>query len=92
MPKNPAVMDTLGRIYYLKGTYLSAIAEFQDSIELDPENPVIRYHLGMALYKNKQYKQAEEELAKALSISGHFTGAEEAKQTLEKIKQTKNVS
>lgn len=92
MPKNPAVMDTLGWIYYLKGTYLSAIAEFQDSIELDPENPVIRYHLGMALYKNKQYKQAEEELAKALSISGHFTGAEEAKQTLEKIKQTENVS
>ena len=92
MPKNPAIMDTLGWIYYLKGSYLSAISEFQDSIALDPENPVIRYHLGMALYKNKQFKQAKETLEKALSISGSFRGAEEARNTLENMKKSPGVS
>ncbi|MBW2094930.1 MAG: tetratricopeptide repeat protein [Deltaproteobacteria bacterium] len=92
MPKNPAIMDTLGWIYYLKGSYLSAISEFQDSILLDSENPVIRYHLGMAFYKNKQFKRAKEALEKALSISGSFKGAEEARNTLETIKKNPRVS
>ncbi|OPX36499.1 MAG: hypothetical protein B1H13_14385, partial [Desulfobacteraceae bacterium 4484_190.3] len=81
MPKNAAIMDTLGWIYY-----------FQDSIALDPENPVIRYHLGMALYKNRQVKQAKQALEKALSISGNFKGAKEARETLENIKKNASVS
>ncbi len=92
MPKNAAIMDTLGWIYYLKGNYLSAVSEFQDSIALDPENPVIRYHLGMALYKNRQVKQAKQALEKALSISGNFKGAKEARETLENIKKNASVS
>lgn len=92
MPKNPAIMDTLGWIYYLKGSYLTAISEFQDSITLDPENPVIRYHLGMALYKGNQFKQAKETLERALSISGTFRGAEEARNALENIKKSPGVS
>ena len=39
-------MDTLGWIYYLKGSYLNAISELQDSVELVPDNPIVNYHLG----------------------------------------------
>jgi tetratricopeptide (TPR) repeat protein len=92
MPKNSAVMDTLGWVYYLKGSYLSAISEFQDSLVSDPQNPVIQYHLGMALYKNEQFKQAKEILEKALSTSKKFKGSDEAQNTLDDIRKKLGIS
>lgn len=89
MPKSAAVMDTLGWIYYLKGSYLNAIAEFQDSLSRDPDNPVINYHLGMAYYKNGQPEKAREPLQRALEIQRDFRGAEEAGRVLEEIGREK---
>lgn len=80
------VMDTLGWIYYLKGSYLSAISELRNSLKQDPNNPYINYHLGMAYYKNDQPKNAREFLEKALAINGDFKGADEARDTLKHIK------
>jgi tetratricopeptide (TPR) repeat protein len=85
MPKNPSVMDTLGWIYYLKGSYLSAISELQDSLELIPDNPTINYHLGMAYYKNNQADAAREYLKKALEIDPGFSGADEARKALKDL-------
>jgi tetratricopeptide (TPR) repeat protein len=85
MPGNGAVMDTLGWIYYLKGSYLNAIAEFQDSLTQNPDNPVINLHLGLAYYKNKQPRKAKEFLDKALNINQNFKGAEEARNILKEI-------
>ena len=85
MPDNGAVMDTLGWIYYLKGSYLNAIAEFQDSLTQNPDNPVINLHLGLAYYKNKQPRKAKEFLDKALNINQNFKGAEEARNILKEI-------
>ena len=82
MPKSAAVMDTLGWAYYLKGRYLSAISELQDSVELVPDNPVINFHLGMAYFKNNQPDVAREYLEKALKLDQNFEGAEEARQFL----------
>jgi Tfp pilus assembly protein PilF len=86
MPKSAAVMDTLGWIYYLKGSYLNAISELQDSVGLDPDNSVINYHLGLAYYKNNKPDAAREFLEKALQIDPDFQGAEEAHSILEEIK------
>jgi tetratricopeptide (TPR) repeat protein len=83
MPKNSTVMDTLGWIYYLKGSYLNAIAELQDSVELAPNNPVINYHLGLAYHKNNQQDEAGTFLKKALELAPDFKGAEEARSILE---------
>jgi tetratricopeptide (TPR) repeat protein len=85
MPKNPSVMDTLGWVYYRKGSYLNAIAEFQDSLALKPENPIINYHLGMAYFKNNQHDAARESLEKALNIDQNFKGSEEARRVLKEI-------
>jgi tetratricopeptide (TPR) repeat protein len=85
MPKNAAVMDTLGWIYYLKGTYVNAISELQDSVALDPHNPVINYHLGMAYFKNNQPDEAREFLKKALAIDPNFKGAGEASSILKRV-------
>jgi tetratricopeptide (TPR) repeat protein len=81
-------MDTLGWIYYLKGSYLNAVAELQDSLELDPDNPVINYHLGLAYFKNSQPGAAKEFLEKALKIDQTFKGAKEARRVLEEIEAT----
>jgi Flp pilus assembly protein TadD len=86
MPKSAAVMDTLGWIYYLKGSYLNAVAELQESAALEPDNAVINYHLGMAYYKNGQTKDARNSLEKALKIQEKFKGADEARKILEDIR------
>ena len=88
MPRNAAVMDTLGWIYYLKGSYLNAIAELLDSVELDSENPIFNFHLGMAYHKNDQQDEARESLENALKIAPDFKGAEDARKILEEIEAT----
>lgn len=85
LPNSSAVMDTLGYIYYLKGSYLNAIAEFQDSLARDPGNAVIHYHMGLAQYKNNDRTKAKDHLEKALELDPNFKGAEEARKLLKEI-------
>ncbi|MDY6881005.1 MAG: tetratricopeptide repeat protein [Thermodesulfobacteriota bacterium] len=85
MPNNASVMDTLGWLYYLKGRYLSAIAEFEDSLSREPDNPVINYHLGMAYYKNSNPDKARKFLQKSLALDDSFDKAEEARAILSEI-------
>ena len=85
-PKNSSIMDTLGWIFYLKGSYLNAIAELQDSLELEPNNPVINYHMGMAYYKSNKTEAAKTYLERALEINQSFNGAKEAQIILKNIK------
>ena len=59
-------MDTLGRVYYKKGLYGSAIGEFPDCLTRIPETPAVIYHLGMAYCKNGDAQKARVELEKAL--------------------------
>jgi Tfp pilus assembly protein PilF len=54
--------------------------------EKNPNNPVIRYHLGMAYFKNGDKELAKKELAKALALDPKFTGADEARTTLQALK------
>jgi tetratricopeptide (TPR) repeat protein len=82
MPKNPAVLDTLGWIYYKKGLYRSAIVELEQSHEKIQTNPVILYHLGMAYLKNDQKKEAKAALEKALELNKEFPGYKQAQQAL----------
>jgi Tfp pilus assembly protein PilF len=46
----------------------------------------MRYHLGMAYYKNGDNELAKKELRRALELDPKFSGAEEAKNTLAKLK------
>jgi tetratricopeptide (TPR) repeat protein len=85
MPKSAAVMDTLGWAYYLKGSYLNAIAELEDALQLDPDNPVINYHSGLAHFKNNQAVAAKGFLEKALKLEKNFKGSEDARRVLKEI-------
>ncbi len=46
----------------------------------------MKYHLGMAYYKNNNLLMAKKELTKALQLDPKFPGAAEARATLQKIK------
>jgi tetratricopeptide (TPR) repeat protein len=88
MPDDASVMDTLGWIYYLKGSYLNAIAELRDSLERSPNHPVINYHLGLAYYKNNQPEKALASLRKALELDQDFEGAEEARKIVQELQNS----
>ncbi|KJS28669.1 MAG: hypothetical protein VR64_23395 [Desulfatitalea sp. BRH_c12] len=82
LPQDPSVMDTLGWVYYKRGLYDSAIAEFVDSIEKLPNNASVHYHLGLAYYKKEDYESAREHLSQALKLDEAFDGAEMARKIL----------
>jgi len=50
------------------------------------DNAIMRYHLGMAYFKNGDKEDAKRELKKALELDPKFDGAPEAKDTLSKLK------
>jgi tetratricopeptide (TPR) repeat protein len=85
-PDEPAISDTLGWIYYKKQAYLKAINHLKESAAKLPNEPMIRYHLGMAYHKKGDAAMARQELRRALSIKSDFEGADEARKTLAAMK------
>lgn len=85
MPENAAVMDTLGYIYYFKGSHLNAVAELSDSVKLAPNDPIINYHIGLAYHKTNNVDMAKEYLEKASQLNQNFQGADEARKILKEI-------
>jgi tetratricopeptide (TPR) repeat protein len=86
LPEDASVADTLGWVYYKKGLYDSAIAEFKASLAKAPENPTVAYHLGLAYAKKGEPDKARTELERALQLSDKFDGAADAKKALAELK------
>ena len=82
MGSQPAIMDTLGWVYYKKQLYDSAAAEFAGCIEKDPNNPIFHYHLGLAYNQLGKANPAKESLLKALDLQPDFKGSEDARKLL----------
>jgi tetratricopeptide (TPR) repeat protein len=82
LPNDPGVMDTVGWVYYKKGLYESAIAEFNDCIEKMRDNATVHFHLGMALYKAQEGVKAKAELEKVLTLDPKFEKAGQVKEVL----------
>jgi tetratricopeptide (TPR) repeat protein len=82
LPEDPSVMDTLGWVYYKRGLYDSAIAEFADSLEKLPNSASVHYHMGLAYAKKGDAASAKEHLKKALELDANFDGAGEARRVL----------
>ena len=83
---DPHISDTLGWIYYKKNVFSRSVVYLKEAVEKLPNNAVIRYHLGMAYYKNGNMEEAKKELKKSLELDSKFLGADEAKSTIEKLK------
>jgi len=79
---DPNILDTMGWVYYRKGSYLYAILFFKESLALKPDNPMTCYHLGMALSKTDEFEKARPYFEKALSLNNDFKHAEEIRKML----------
>jgi predicted Zn-dependent protease len=72
-------------VYLKKGLVDSAISEFEDSMAKLTDNPVVRYHLGMAYHEAGKLVMAKTELSAALNMSSDFDGAEHARELLNEL-------
>jgi len=66
-PNSPGVIDTLGWVYVKRGLNQSAIQVLRGLVKKQPNEPIYRYHLAVALLQNKQTSDARRELLAALS-------------------------
>ena len=77
-PSSGVVRDTLGRIYYRKGLYSSAIAALEEAVKLEAKNADYRVQLAMAYAKSGDDARARSALRGALALNPKATGAAEA--------------
>ncbi|MCS6949980.1 MAG: tetratricopeptide repeat protein [Armatimonadota bacterium] len=88
-PKNPIYLDTLGWIYFRQGRYQQAVQLLEQAVQDAPQEPELRYHLGMAYWMRGRLPEARIELRKAANLWRIQKGKpyEEALKALEQIEK-----
>jgi tetratricopeptide (TPR) repeat protein len=82
---NPAFLDTYGWVLYKRGEAAPAVLVLQKVVDKLPNEPLARFHLGMAQSLAGSTLQARDNLARAVSSGTKFAGWDEAKSTLDKL-------
>lgn len=81
----PALLDTLGWVYYKLDDVDSALPLLKKAVDAAPKSGVLRFHLGMAYYKKGDKKAAKDELTRAFATEQKFTGEDEGRATLKAL-------
>jgi tetratricopeptide (TPR) repeat protein len=79
---NPAYLNTYGWVRYRQGQYGEAVSYLRRAATAAPGNPIMHYHLGMALLASGQHEAARAELELAVTSKQPFPGREAAQQAL----------
>jgi tetratricopeptide (TPR) repeat protein len=82
---NPAYLNTYGWVRYRQGQYGEAVSYLRRATVAEPNNPLMHYHLGMALIASGNHDQARTELEKALASEQPFPGKDAARQALDQL-------
>lgn len=91
--QQPYALDTYGWVMYKTGGAEKAVPILEEAVLAVPDNAVIRYHLGEALYAVGDYSASKLELEKSLSLvkkNNEFEGIERARQLLKEIGESAN--
>ncbi len=93
-PNNPIYLDTLGWIYYRQGRYVQAVQVLEQAVQDAPQEPELRYHLGMAYWMRGRLPEARVELRKAVNLWRIRYGKpyEEALKALEQVEKGINAA
>jgi tetratricopeptide (TPR) repeat protein len=86
-PTSAAIQDTVGWIYFMKGSFEQAYPLLASAASQLSENPTVRYHHAMVLAKRGEKASAAAELEAALSLSKNFPDAKEAATTLAQLRE-----
>src|SRR4029078_7168277 len=65
----PQFKDTLGWLSYVQGDYRNAVSFSEEAGAPLPDQPAVRYHLGMGYISTNQPDKASEQLKKALELA-----------------------
>jgi tetratricopeptide (TPR) repeat protein len=84
-PGDPAILDTIGWVYYQMGDYPKAQGLIEQAVAAAPDSPILNYHLGMTFYKIDQIEDARKSLEKALEGDEDFYGRPEAEKLLKQL-------
>ena len=84
-PTNANALDTLGQIQTERGEFKDGIATYRRANELAPKNPLIRYHLAVALAKSGEKQLARRELERLLASYPNFEGEADARALLSQL-------
>ena len=89
--EDPAVLDTLGWAYYKKNMFTRAVWMLAEAQSLEPEHPLVNFHLGMAFHANGDESSAAKTLQKSLSLGLGVPQQDEARSTLNAITRNKAI-
>lgn len=83
-PDYPGFADTLGWVYHKKNLNSAAVEQLRKAVAKQSENPLYRYHLGLALAGMGDKGGARRELEQSLKLGEgkNFAQAEEVRQAL----------
>jgi tetratricopeptide (TPR) repeat protein len=83
---NPIFQDTLGWLYYRMGDLDEAVPLLEQAVAKAGTLQQLRYHLGMAYFKQDKLDLARRELEASVKNEGaRYPGFDEAKQTLDRL-------
>ncbi len=74
LPSSPAIHKAFGTVALSQGRYEAAIAEFKKALELDKNDVVAKFQLGVALRKNRQFDEALEIFDAIAKIDRDYPG------------------
>jgi len=78
----PALIDTLGWVYFKLGDLDRAIVLLKKATAAAPTGAVLHYHLGMAYYKKGDKAAAKDELTRAFAADPKLASADEGRAIL----------
>jgi Flp pilus assembly protein TadD len=84
--ESAATLDTLGWVHLKRGEADKAVAVLEKAVELKPDDPSIRYRLGVALREAGDEERARATLKGALG-AGAFPEAGDARRELAQLEQ-----
>lgn len=84
-PGNAQILDTLGWVYHRRGDHAAALPSVQTAVALQPELPILRYHLGAILAALDRPDEARAALQSALAAGVEFQGHAEARDLLQRL-------
>ena len=84
-PNQPALVDTLGWVYFRMGEFSQAHGLIGQALAAAPNSDVLNYHMGAVLLKLGQKDEALEKLRKALEGAEEYPGRGDAEKLLKEI-------